>query len=90
MSDRKKQPKKLSYIVGIFKENIQNIDTFALNMYYAYYYNLFLEEAKKVQNNEITTVEDADYYEELFDMVSKIHVITKKEAIEGTEEEVYH
>ena len=29
MSDKKKQSKKLSYIVGIFKENIQNIDTFA-------------------------------------------------------------
>ena len=43
-----KKQKKLSYIVGLFKEAQQNIDTFAINMYYSYYYHAFMKEAEKI------------------------------------------
>ncbi len=94
MSDKKKkQQKKLSYIVGLFKENQQNIDTFAINLYYSYYYHAFMEEADKLreQKEEDLTPEEVEYYQELFDMVSKIHTLTKEGLQDGTkEEEVFH
>ena len=93
MSDKKeKKQKRLSYIVGLFKENQQNIDTFGINMYYSYYYHAFMEEADKMreQREEELTPEEVEYYEELFDMVSKIHTLTKDSVQEGKEEEVFH
>jgi hypothetical protein len=87
----KKKTKASNYIVGLFKENIQNIDTFAINMYYSYYYHAFLKEAKKIEKQEDLEPEDLDYYDELFEMVSQIHILTLENMRDGIEqEEVYH
>ena len=87
-----KKQKKLSYSVGLFKEAQQNIDTFAINMYYSYYYHAFMKEAEKIEKrSEDLDPEDLDYYDELFDMVSQIHTLTLENMRDGVnEEEVYH
>lgn len=92
--DDKKKEKQLSYLVGPFKKNLENIDTFAVNMYYTYYYSNVVESLANIEEEQIKAREegrevpkmdasDAEYYEEILTMLGKF------KANEPDEEDIY-
>lgn len=101
MSKKEPKTRKLSYIVGLFKENIENIDTFAINMYYSYYYHTIVEELERIETAKLkamlegkdvpdTPAEDLEYFRELFEMVGQMQQLTRNDRGELDEEEVFH
>jgi|DEB0MinimDraft_10_1074344.scaffolds.fasta_scaffold109214_3 hypothetical protein len=78
-----KDKKQLSYLVGPFKKNLENIDTFALNMYYTHYYSTVVESLANIEEEQIKAREegreppqieaqDAEYYEEILAALGKL------------------
>ena len=101
MSKKEPKTRKLSYIVGLFKENIENIDTFAINMYYSYYYHTIVEELERIETAKLkamlegkdvsdTPAEDLEYFRELFEMVGQMQQLTRNDKGELDEGEIYH
>tara|TARA_R100001509_G_scaffold126244_1_gene79718 strand:- start:899 stop:1147 length:249 start_codon:yes stop_codon:yes gene_type:complete len=80
----KKENKKKSYFVGPFKEAMDNIDTFGVNMYYSYYYQNAIEEIVNIE--ELGSIEDADkkskYYEDIIQLITELQNDTEQSGIE--------
>ena len=90
MSKKKKEQaqRSNSYIVGPFKEAMDNIDNFAINMYYSYYYNDAVENLIKTEERieENMTVEDTEkkqedleFYQQIMDLVADLKIIPNDE-----------
>lgn len=85
MSKKKKEQaqQSKSYIVGPFKEAMDNVDKFAINMYYSYYYNDAVENLIKTEEKigENMTIEDAEkrqedleFYQQVLDLVADLKI----------------
>tara|TARA_B100000963_G_C22421877_1_gene578011 strand:- start:41 stop:325 length:285 start_codon:yes stop_codon:yes gene_type:complete len=85
MSKKKKEPEQQSksYIVGPFKEAMDNIDNFAINMYYSYYYDDAVQNLIKTEERieENMTIEDAEkrqedleFYQQVLDLVADLKI----------------
>jgi delta-aminolevulinic acid dehydratase/porphobilinogen synthase len=69
-----KEKKKKSYIVGPFKQAMENAETFGVNMYYSYYYQNAIEEIASAESIEVEegTDEKSKYYDEILKLISEI------------------
>ena len=87
---KKKEAKKQSYIVGPFKEAMDNVDTFGTNMYYSYYYHNAIENMIKLEgeyqealleSDEAAKekIKDLDFYKEVLDMVTDLRAKLEEE-----------
>lgn len=80
---KKQEQQSKSYIVGPFKEAMDNVDTFSINMYYSYYYNDAVENLIRIEDKieETMTIEDAEkrredleFYQQVLDMVADLKI----------------
>tara|TARA_Y100001963_G_C6534118_1_gene332479 strand:- start:158 stop:445 length:288 start_codon:yes stop_codon:yes gene_type:complete len=88
--NKKKEQKKKSYIVGPFKEAMDNVDAFGTNMYYSYYYHNAIENMIKIQDEyqealleseeaALEKIKSLDFYKEVLDMVTDLKLKTEEE-----------
>tara|TARA_R110000796_G_C14210864_1_gene393244 strand:+ start:228 stop:512 length:285 start_codon:yes stop_codon:yes gene_type:complete len=81
--DKEKKAKKKSYIVGPFKEAMDNVDIFGTNMYYSYYYHNAIENMIKIEGEYQEALLESDeaaqekiknleFYKEVLDMVTDL------------------
>jgi len=79
-----KEKKKKSYFVGPFKEAMDNVDTFGVNMYYSYYYQNAIKEIVSVE--ELEAPEESDkkskYYEDIIQLITEMQIGTEQNGIE--------
>jgi len=87
---KKKEAKRKSYIVGPFKEAMDNVDTFGTNMYYSYYYHNAIENMIKIEDEYQEAllesdeaakekIKDLDFYKEVLDMVTDLRAKLEEE-----------
>ena len=89
-NNKKKETKKKSYIVGPFKEAMDNVDTFGTNMYYSYYYHNAIENMIKIEDEYQEAllesdeaaqekIKSLDFYKEVLDMVTDLKLKAEEE-----------
>ena len=88
--NKKREAKKKSYIVGPFKEAMDNVDIFGANMYYSYYYHNAIENMIKIEDEyqealleseeaAIEKIKSLDFYKEVLDMVTDLKLKAEEE-----------
>jgi|TARA_R110002110_G_scaffold121895_1_gene297833 hypothetical protein len=77
-----KEKKKKSYIVGPFKEAMDNVETFGINMYYSYYYQNAVEEMTGLEEFDATESEKKLNYEEILKLISDIQSGVEQSGVE--------
>ena len=87
MSKDKKSKKSKSYLVGPFKDVLDRIDTFAINMYFSYYCDTTIEDILNLHEvykidveglEEKMKEEDEAIYQQLLEVMTSL-AITQEE-----------